>query len=189
MSFYRKPLPRPQQQQQHRLNLGGAAGGGACCPPRSRKKSGYARPQFAGPMELETLMEEGAAPGREEGDAQSKADGGGGGGGIVGGGVGVGCVRAPLTLGDKTQPDDRRRRQQQQQQRLRKHSAGTTKTAAAMKSNSERPHSVVNLYLAACTGQYYCYCYCYCYNDARTYVAASARACAHVRFENGTRVE
>lgn len=153
------PTPAQQQQQQHRLNLGGSTGG-AGGPPRVRKKSGYARPQFAGPMELETLMEEGAVvPGRE-GDAPTNA---------VDGGDDYDddrcTVLAPLTNGDKAQPDVHRQQQQQQQQQRqqqqrqqqqkqqRKISTGTSKVAA-MKPNSERPHSVVNLYLAACTGQW-----------------------------------
>ncbi|KAL4143719.1 hypothetical protein QTP88_006014 [Uroleucon formosanum] len=76
-------------------------------------------------MELETLMEEGAspAPGSREGDAPTADDG----------------TRASLSNGDKA-PQHHRQPQQ-----------GQLNSAAAMKSNSERPHSSLNLYLAACT--------------------------------------
>lgn len=120
LSLSRKP-PIPQVPQ-HRLNLSGVSGGGG--PPR-RKVSGYTRPQFTGPMELETLMEEGAVGGRE-GDAQTADD----------------STRAPLTNGDKVQQqplDD------QQSQKLQ---------LPATMGSSHRPSSQFNLYLAACTGQY-----------------------------------
>ncbi|XP_015368914.1 PREDICTED: facilitated trehalose transporter Tret1-2 homolog isoform X2 [Diuraphis noxia] len=118
-----KKPPKPLPQQTHRLNLTGGGG-----PPR-RKTSGYTRPQFAGPMELETLMEEGASPGpgSREGDAPTADDG----------------TRASLSNGDKA-PHRHLQEQQRQEQQL-------DSAAAAMKSNSERPRSSLNLYLAACT--------------------------------------
>lgn len=121
-SSFRKP-PRPQPQQTHRLNLSGGVG-----PPR-RKTSGYTRPQFAGPMELETLMEEGASPvpGSRDGDASTADDG----------------TRSSLSNGDKAPHRHRSQQSQQEQEQLN--------PAAAMKSNSERPCSSLNLYLAACT--------------------------------------
>ncbi|XP_060863974.1 facilitated trehalose transporter Tret1-like isoform X2 [Metopolophium dirhodum] len=122
-----KKPPKPQPQQTHRLNLSGGGG-----PPR-RKTSGYARPQFAGPMELETLMEEGASPGpgSREGDAPTADDG----------------TRASLSNGDKAPHRHRQQQQQQQPQQGQEQ----LNSAAAMKSNSERPRSSLNLYLAACT--------------------------------------
>jgi len=112
------------------LNLSGGGG-----PPR-RKTSGYARPQFAGPMELETLMEEGASPGpgSREGDAPTADDG----------------TRASLSNGDKA-PHRHRQQQQQQPQQGQEQ----LNSAAAMKSNSDSPRSSLNLYLAACTGKRY----------------------------------
>ncbi|XP_025417239.1 facilitated trehalose transporter Tret1-like isoform X2 [Sipha flava] len=117
--------PPKQQPPQHRLNLSGASGGGG--PPR-RKLSGYTRPQFAGPMELETLMEEGASPdpGRRGADGPTAAD--------------DGDTRAPLNNGDK------RRAAHQHDQRQRKDD-----DAAAMKTNTESTRSSINLYLAAFT--------------------------------------
>jgi len=74
-------------------------------------------------------MEEGASPGpgSREGDALTADD----------------CTRASLSNGDKA---PQRQEQQRQEQQL-------DLTAAAMKSNSERPRSSLNLYLAACTGK------------------------------------
>ncbi|XP_025205477.1 facilitated trehalose transporter Tret1-like isoform X2 [Melanaphis sacchari] len=116
-----KKPPKPQPQQTHRLNLSGGGG-----PPR-RKTSGYARPQFTSPMELETLMEEGAlpGPGSREGEALTVDDG----------------TRASLSNGDKA-PLSHQSLQPQQEE---------LNSSAAMKSNSDRPHSSLNLYLAACT--------------------------------------
>ncbi|VVC33148.1 Hypothetical protein CINCED_3A009001 [Cinara cedri] len=78
-------------------------------------------------MELETLMEEGAAspgPDGREGDPRTDDDG----------------TSSPLTNGDKSQrnhSDDKRYQ---------------NKAATTMKNNpSERPRSMLNLYLAACT--------------------------------------
>lgn len=125
----RKPPPR-QQPPQHRLNLTGASGGGG--PPR-RKLSGYTRPQFAGPMELETLMEEGASspgPGRRGADDQPTAA--------------DGDTRAPLTNGDKSCAAQQLHNQHKQR----------PDDVAAMKMNTEVSRSSLNLYLAACTGQF-----------------------------------
>lgn len=126
---YRKP-PK-QQPPQHRLNLSGASGGGG--PPR-RKLSGYTRPQFAGPMELETLMEEGASPGpdRRGADDPTEDDG---------------DTCAPVANGDKTRAAQQHNQQQQQQKR-------PVNDAANMKTNNESSRSSINLYLAACTGRY-----------------------------------
>lgn len=122
MCTYRCRKPPRQQPPQHRLNLSGASGGGG--PPR-RKLSGYTRPQFAGPMELETLMEEGASPGPGKRDAdEPTADD---------------DTRAPLTNGDKA------RTAQQHSQRQ--------KRLDTMKPDTESSRSSLNLYLAACTGQ------------------------------------
>lgn len=132
-SFRNPPKPQPQH---HRLNLSGPSGGGG--PPR-RKKSSYTRPQFAGPMELETLMEEGASPvpGSRDGDVSSASD----------------VTRTPFSNGDKAHQQQLGQSRQQQL------------TAETMKSNSQRSGSTLNLYLAACTGQYlYKYMYTHACN-------------------------
>jgi len=84
-------------------------------------------------MELETLMEEGASPGpgSREGDALTADD----------------STRASLSNGDKAPYCQLQQQPQQGQEQL--------KSAAAMKSNAERPSSSLNLYLAACTGKHY----------------------------------
>lgn len=128
ISVRRKP-PKPEPQQQHlqRLNFGGGGGvgggGGGGGPPR--KKSSYTRPPL---MELETLMEEGAAP------LTASADGVGGGGG--------GDTRAPLANGDDRAPPHDRQQQDRPKSAMKPSSGG-----------ADRPHSTLNLMLAACTGQ------------------------------------
>lgn len=73
-------------------------------------------------------MEEGASPvpGSRDGDVPTAGD----------------VTRTPLSNGDKAQ------QQQLEQSHQLQFAAGT------MKSNSERSGSSLNLYLAACTGQY-----------------------------------
>jgi len=80
-------------------------------------------------------MEEGASPGpgSREGDAPTVDDG----------------TRASLSNGDKAPHRHRQQQQQQQPQQGQEQ----LNSAAAMKSNSERPSSSLNLYLAACTGK------------------------------------